>query len=154
MRKEFGLGEEVVLKLTEPLWNRNHKVFFNDHFTSLPLLEALQGFQIQACGTIRPTGQDFPTLAGDKELRRGQFDYRSTPSGITVYKWMDSKAVHIASNYHGATATTVKRQEKDGSKTVITCPQAVKDYSENMGVVAQHDMLRRLYATNRKSMIW
>ncbi|KAK4312806.1 hypothetical protein Pmani_015818 [Petrolisthes manimaculis] len=109
---------------------------------------------IHACGTIRSTRKDFPTLASDKELKRGQFDYRSTPNGITVYKWKDSKAVHMASNYHGNVTTTVKRREKDGSRSVVPCPQVIKDYNENMGGVDKHDMLRQLYGMNRKSMKW
>ncbi|XP_045134450.1 piggyBac transposable element-derived protein 2-like [Portunus trituberculatus] len=91
---------------------------------------------------------------GDKELKRGQFDYRSTPNGLTVYKWMDKKAVLMASNYHGIEATTVKRTEKDGKKAIVPCPQVVKDYNDNMGGVDKHDMLRQLYGTNRKSMKW
>lgn len=131
LRKEFGLGGEVVLKLTDHLKNKNHKVFFDNYFTSFPLLEALQGLQIQACGTIRSTRKDFPTLASDKELKRGQFDYRYTSNGITVYKWKDSKAIHIASNYHGTATTIVKRTERDGSRSVFPCPQVIKDYNEN-----------------------
>ena len=82
----------------------------------------MQSFQIQACGTVRSTRKDFPILADDKELEREQFDYRSTPNGITAYKWKDSKAVHMASNYHGITITAVKRTGKDGKKAVILCP--------------------------------
>lgn len=154
LRKEFGLGGEVVLKLTDHLKSKNHKVFFDNYFTSFPLLETLQGLQIQACGTIRSTRRDFPTLASDKELKRGQFDYRSTPSGLTVYKWKDNKAVHMASNYHGITTTTVKRTERDGRRSVFPCPEVIKDYNENMGGVDKHDMLRQLYGINRKSMKW
>ncbi|XP_045134451.1 piggyBac transposable element-derived protein 3-like [Portunus trituberculatus] len=154
MRKEFGLGGEIVPKLTEHLHNKNHKLFFDNYFTSFPLLEVLQGLKIQACGTVRQTRKDFPILAGDKELKRGQFDYRSTPNGLTVYKWMDKKAVLMASNYHGIEATTVKRTEKDGKKAIVPCPQVVKDYNDNMGGVDKHDMLRQLYGTNRKSMKW
>lgn len=154
VRKEFGLGGEVVLKMTEHLHNKNHKVFFDNYFNSFPLLEALQSFQIQACGTIRPTRKDFPILAEDKALKRGDFDYRSTPNGITVYKWKDNKAVHLASNYNGLQATTVKRTEKDGRKTIVPCPKVVKDYNENMGGVDKHDMLRQLYGMDRKSKKW
>ncbi|XP_063613725.1 piggyBac transposable element-derived protein 3-like [Penaeus indicus] len=90
LRKEYGLGGEVVLKLTDHLRGKNHKVFFDNFFTSFALLEVLQSFRIQACGTIRPTRKDFPCLAGDKELKRGDFDYRSTPNGIIAYKWKDN----------------------------------------------------------------
>ncbi|XP_063594323.1 piggyBac transposable element-derived protein 3-like [Penaeus indicus] len=121
LRKEYGLGE--VLKLTDHLRGKNHKVFFDNIFTSFALLKVLQSFRIQACGTIRPTRKDFPCLAGDKELKRGDFDYRSTPNGIIAYKWKDNKTVHLASNYHGISPTTVKRTEKYGNKITIPCPQ-------------------------------
>ena len=116
LRKKLGLGGEVVLRLIDHFRNKNHKVFFDNYLTSFPLLEALKAFQIQACGTARPTRKDLSTLAGDKELERGQFDYSSTPNLITAYKWKDSKVVHMLSNYHGITTTTVKRTGKDGKK--------------------------------------
>ncbi|XP_069995878.1 piggyBac transposable element-derived protein 2-like [Penaeus vannamei] len=93
-------------------------------------------------------------LSNDKSLKRGDFDFRSTPSGITAYKWTDSKAVHLISNYHGIEISTVRRKEKDGTKVVVTCPQVVKDYNDYMGGVDKHDMLRQLYGVNRKGKKW
>ena len=109
---------------------------------------------ILACGTIRPTRKDFPSLAQDKTLKRGDYDYRSTPTGITAYKWIDSKPVHFISNYHGVTATTVNRREKDGKKAIVSCPNVVKDYNNYMGGVDKHDQLRQVYGLDRKSVKW
>lgn len=39
---DFGLGERVVLNLTKPFWNRGMKVFFDNYFTSIHLLEKLK----------------------------------------------------------------------------------------------------------------
>ena len=117
-------------------------------------MKVLKGQDFLACGTIRPNRKDFPSLATDKSLKRRDFDFRSTPSGITAYKWMDSKAVHLISNYHGIEIATVQRREKDGSKKVITCPKVVKDYNDYMGGVDKHDMLRQMYGINRKSKKW
>lgn len=116
--------------------------------------EILQGQKFLACGTIRPNRKDFPQLADDKTLKRGDFDYRSTPNGITAYEWMDSKAVHLVSNYHGTDTTTVQRKERDGTKATVTCPQVVKDYNDYMGGVDMHDMLRQKYGISRKSKKW
>jgi hypothetical protein len=38
----FGLGERVVLNLTKPFWNIGMKVFFDNYFTSIHLLEKLK----------------------------------------------------------------------------------------------------------------
>ena len=67
---------------------------------------------------------------------------------------MDSKAVHLVSNYHGTDTTTVQRKERDGTKATVTCPQVVKDYNDYMGGVDMHDMLRQKYGISRKSKKW
>lgn len=155
LRKEVGLGGDVVLNLLSCAKGKNHKVFMDNYFSSFPLMEALKFKKILACGTIRSNRKDFPkTLIEDKKLKRGEFDYRSTPDGITVYKWKDSKAVHLVSNYHGVSLTSVERKEKDGSKSTIPCPQVVYDYNRHMGGVDLHDMLRQQYGIDRKSTKW
>lgn len=153
-RKEFGLGGSVVLSLLKNVRGENHKVFMDNFFSSIPLMEELKNRGILACGTIRSNRKDFPQLKNDKVLKRGEFDYRSTPSGITVFKWKDSKAVNFISNFHGITTTTVQRKQKDGTKTTVSCPQVVKDYNAHMGGVDKHDMLRQLYGTDRKNVKW
>ena len=152
--KEFGLGGKVVLSLLIDIKSKNHKVFMDNYFSSIPLMEELKNKEVLACGTIRSNRKDFPKLKEDKCLTRGQYDYRSTPSGITVFKWKDSKAVHFISNYHGIEETSVQRKQKDGSKVTVPCPQVVKDYNSFMGGVDKHDMLRQLYGTDRKNVKW
>ena len=87
-------------------------------------------------------------------MKHGDFDYQSTPGGITVYKWMDTKPVHFISNYHGVSPSTVDRKTKDGTKDTVTCPSVVSDYNKHMGGVDKHDKLRQLYGTGRKSKKW
>ena len=146
--KKMGLGASVVLSLLTDIKKKNHKVYFDNFFSSIPLMETLQCKGILACGTIRSNRKDFPTLAADKDLKRGDFDYRSTPGGITVYKWADSKPVYLISNYHGITPSTVQRKTKDGTKVTVTCPTIVSDYNKHMGGVDKHDMLRKSYGTD------
>ena len=68
----------------------------------------------------------------DKSLKRGQFDYRSTADQIAVYKWKDSKAVNLLSNYHGIGSTKVDRKEKDRRKIKVPCPKVVRDYNAHI----------------------
>ena len=150
----LGLGGNVVMDLVNHLPSRYHKVYFDNFFSSIPLMESLRLKKILACATIRPTRKDFPTLQEDKSLKRGEFDYRSTSDGITVFRWKDSKAVNFISNYHGIDLTSVERKEKDGRKTKVPCPQVVKDYNAHMGGVDTHDMLRQIYGIHRKNIKW
>ncbi|XP_018013422.1 piggyBac transposable element-derived protein 4-like isoform X2 [Hyalella azteca] len=150
----LGLEADVVLKLTEKLHGKNHKVFLGNFFSSIPLLETMKANKIQACGTIRTNRKDFPHLESDKKLTRGKYDYRSTTDGITVFKWMDSKAVHLISNFHGTENSTVSHKLKNGQKIIVKCPLAIKDYNEHMGGVERHDQLRQLYGIKRKNIKW
>ncbi|KAF2355341.1 PiggyBac transposable element-derived protein [Trinorchestia longiramus] len=153
-RKLLGLGGEVVKSLLSDVTEKNHKVFFDNYFSSIPLMEVLRSEHILACGTIRSSRKDFPQLCGDKSLKRGDFDYRSTPSGITVFKWHDSKPVHLISNYHDVENSTVQRKNKKGIKLTVTCPSVVTDYNRHMGGVDKHDMMKQLYGSDRKSKKW
>ena len=104
-RKEYGLGGDVVVRITDHLENMNHRIYFDNFFSSIPLCEYLQAHGILACGTIRSNRKDVPTLVADKQMKRGEFDFRSTSGGISVYKWMDSKVVYFISNFHGVNDT-------------------------------------------------
>ena len=62
-------------------------------------------------------------------MNRGDYDYRSTSSGITIFKWEDIKPVYFISNFYGVQETTIKRKQKDGSHVFVTCVSLVKDYN-------------------------
>ena len=74
----------MVWQLVESLKGKWHKLFFDNYFSSVPLMELIQVNHIFACATIRPTRKDVPVMAEDNSLKRGDFDYRSTPDGISV----------------------------------------------------------------------
>ena len=48
-----NLGESVVIKLARELVRGNYHLFFNNYFTTVPLLEKLLQDEIYACGTFR-----------------------------------------------------------------------------------------------------
>ncbi|XP_060855513.1 piggyBac transposable element-derived protein 3-like [Metopolophium dirhodum] len=151
---DFGLGERVVLNLTKPYWNKGMKVFFDNYFTSISLLEKLKLENTFACGTIRSNRKGIPPLAQDKTLDRGMYDFKTSRLGITVYKWKDNRIVHLASNFHGVEENSVLRTEHDGTKKNIKCPTIVNDYNKYMGGVDKADQLRALYNVYRKSKKW
>ena len=76
--KTFELGECVVLSMVDHLHNKNHEVYLDNYFTSIPLLEHLKNVGVRACGTIKPNRKFLPThLKQDKTMQRGYFDYRA-----------------------------------------------------------------------------
>lgn len=57
---EKHLGARVVKDLTASLKNKYHRVFFDNYFTSVKLLEDLEMDGIYACGTARTDRVEFP----------------------------------------------------------------------------------------------
>lgn len=149
------MGESVVLDLCHDIFGRGHRVFFDNFFTSLPLLSHLRENKTWGCGTIRMNRKGLPQgLVEEKKLTRGDFDYRVSDDGLVFFKWMDSKCVHIASNYHSTEKTSVLRTQKDGTRTEVACPHAISDYNKFMGGVDKADQLCGLYGVSRKSKKW
>ena len=152
--QEFGLGEQVVQTMTKDLFGKYHQVYFDNFFTSIPLMEYLKANGVDACGTIRSHRKCLPhDLRADSNMVRGEYDYRVTKQGIVFYKWKDNISVFLVSNFHGTEASAVSRTQKDGSKKQFLCPAAVKEYNENMGV-DKADMLCAVHGLDRKSKKW
>ena len=49
----FGLGESVINHFTTDLIGNYHKVYFDNYFSSFPLMEYLKSNKILSCATIR-----------------------------------------------------------------------------------------------------
>ena len=154
---EYGLGERVVLSLSEDYWGQNRQLYFDNYFTTLGLLEKLKVEMTLARDSMRSNRKGLPpNMQNDKHLStaRGNFDYRISQNGIAVFKWFDNKIVYLASNFHGSETSEVKRKGKDGTKAAIVCPAIVPDYNRNMGGVDHADRLRQVYNVDRRSRKW
>jgi hypothetical protein len=68
---ERKLGERVVKSLVEDIQNKDHKLYFDNYFTSSDLLRDLKNKKIHACGTVNPTRKNLPVLKSDKNMKRG-----------------------------------------------------------------------------------
>ncbi|CAG9568339.1 unnamed protein product [Danaus chrysippus] len=124
----YGLGEKVVLELTEQDWSKGKVVYFDNFFTSVALLEKLKTENTYACGTIRSNRKGLPgNMLADSQLKRGDSDHRFSNLDIGYWKWKDNKMVHLVSNFHGNEEATVSHTA---------------------------DRLRALYCIDRKSPKW
>lgn len=151
----LGLGERVVLELTKSVWNQYREIYFDNFFSSTKLLQQLKLQKTLACGTVRINRKGLPKkMMLDKEMKRGMSDSKFLVDGISFFKWMDNKPVHLISNFHGSEITSVKRKAKDGSAVTVPCPSVVSDYNKYMGGVDHADRLRALYNIDRKSPKW
>ena len=52
IQRQHGIGYRVIYKMSRNLVGLNHCLYFDMYFTSVPLLESLEGDNIYACGTL------------------------------------------------------------------------------------------------------
>ncbi|XP_050305079.1 piggyBac transposable element-derived protein 4-like [Anthonomus grandis grandis] len=97
---EKSLGGRVVRDLTRDLVGKGYEIYIDNYFNSVELQKQLQTEMIYACGTVRKDRKNLPTdLLDDKQLTRGEFDWRVSTDGLTFLKWMDNRPVHFLTNY-------------------------------------------------------
>ena len=84
---DIGLGERVVLKLSECLRGGNYHLYFDNYFTTCHL-DTLLTQQLYACGTTRTNRRGFPDSLKQVSLERGE--HTSCQRGNLVASvWMD-----------------------------------------------------------------
>ncbi|XP_067945178.1 piggyBac transposable element-derived protein 2-like [Watersipora subatra] len=79
-RSHLGQGGDVVMKLVSTLENNsNYKIYADNLFTSVLLLEKLLRWGLQNTGAVRQNRLPNCNIKGEKELKkesRGSFDFR------------------------------------------------------------------------------
>ncbi len=111
----FGLGEQVIQTMTQDLAGKNHEVYFDNFFTSIPLMEYLKENGINAADTVWMNRKALP-VGMEEVLERGECDHRVSKDGVTMFKWQDSKPVFVVSNFQGTEISAVKRTQKEQDK--------------------------------------
>lgn len=157
----MGLGAKVVISLSKSIQNPSESVvYFDNFFTSIQLLNYLKvNMDILSLGTLRKNRIQGCPLLSDKDLKkrgRGSYDHRKNEDSVIVVKWIDNKAVCLASTAGGIRPTgTARRYDKDAKKKIpIPCPRIIQLYNEHMGGVDLSDMLVELYRIPSRARRW
>jgi hypothetical protein len=95
--------------------HRNHILYCDNWFTSVPLFDYLRRHSVLAiaCGTIRPNRKQFSKELVEAARDLPQYEYLWRQSGeLCAYAWMDRKAVFLLSTSHSPDCTdTVSRRQ-------------------------------------------
>ena len=152
---EYGLGEGVVLKLTEKLKDLKCEVYIDNYFNS-PLLqfELLQK-NIFSAGTVRANRKHLskaPQVKPDKAMERREVQSFEA-EGIRFVKWMDNKAVLMLSNFISVhPLKEVKRRKKGTSSSeIVSCPAVIEQSNNHMGGVDIMDQKKTTYQFDHRS---
>lgn len=160
---DFGASSNVVVRLTRNIpAKKNHKIFFDNYYTAIPLMEYLFSRGIHSLGTVRLPrlpNCPLPDKKNEKKMKRGESieyitSYESAP--ISAVIWKDNKAVKLVSTYCGELPKTkVKRFDRSKKKEIeIDCPQLVTEYNHNMGGVDLLDSHIGRYKIKFRSRKW
>lgn len=166
---DLGSTANIVVRLTQTVEDmRHHIIYFDNFYTSLPLLVYLRARGIYGLGTIRPNRIPNCLLPLDKAIsnkpRGYSIEYCGKAYGVDIstVMWKDNKCVRLASTYVGierfdqanpdeqkSKATRYDRKQK--KNVAVDCPQIIREYNSHMGGVDLMDGLIGRYHIKAKS---
>ena len=155
VKAEKGLGKHVVENLTRILVGKHHEIYFDNFFTSIPLLLSLRHDGLNGCGTLKRKRLGFPSqfipkLSKGLPKRGDSMSFQHDQ--LVIHLWQDTKPVVVISTLSQANeTTTVKRKQKNGSRIDVPCPLAFDLYNKYMGGVDRNDQVRNYHTYNFKS---
>jgi len=160
---DLGASSNVVVRLCRIIPKKmNYKVYFDNYYTSLPLMVYLKSRQVCSLGTVRRNRLSNVLLPNDKEMMkkpRGTFNYCMTSikkHEVFAACWRDNKIVNLLSTFADIDPiTSVKRFSKTEKKQIeIECPNIVNVYNKHMGGVDLLDSLLGRQKIKIRSRKW
>lgn len=159
-KSELGFCTNIILKLCETVPRSiNHKLYFDNYYTTVQLQVELYKLGILSVGTIRSNRVPDVLMKNEKELShegRGAMDNRvGELDGVElcITRWFDNGVVNCLSTLYGCEPISLVERwsSKEKKHVQITQPNVVKFYNQYMGGVDLIDMLISLYRINVRS---
>ena len=148
---EKGLVMRVVSDLLAPFAKMNHVVYFDNFYTSGPLVDMLAKDKIFTAGTIKRTAAGFPSSLKTVIPPKGSYVSESV-DGKQYFVFNDRKVVCFVTNvFPVAMASKVFRLQPEGVLREQHVPPLLPAYNKYMGAVDLTDQLKKAYGFDRKS---
>lgn len=155
------LGDRVVLHLTEPYFEKNHVVFFDNYFTSMSLLTHLYEASTLGTGTVRVNRSGLPNDMKDPKCVKASGDtvrwYKPLAAGgqVQAIAWYDRRKVTVLTTAHTNEDGEVTRKGPGGVvRSRYSRPLAIEDYNRGYNGVDKHDQMRSYYGSTLKFQKW
>lgn len=158
-KKDDSTTQEAVKLLVSPLQGKNHILFMDNYYTSIPLFIYLFNLAIRCCGTIRTNRKGIPPQVPIKKNEESQLKKKpgysrwASCGPICVLAWFDKRPVHMLSNAfkpddpnstitHWYSAKKGEPGYPGKVQKVINLPPIIKWYRKFMGAVDTFDQYR------------
>ena len=153
-KSRHGIYFDLVNSLTKTLRGKNHKVYFDNLYTSIPLLQYLQKHSIYCCGTLR-----WNRLYQPEEVKRAKVKDKvrgwcttyqdENNANLTVTAWLDTKLVRFASTISKPDLGVQCMRRQGAMYLHVSQPHVAKQYNDHMGGVDKCDQMRQKYRVGR-----
>ena len=167
MQEKFGKPAATVLELIGEYSNEKKEMpycfYFDNYFTTVPLLLELKERGYNGTGTIRSNylGRDCPIMS-TKEMEKKERGYFMSVSAsvektpVVLSRWKDNAIVTIASSLFGSEPVgTVSRWSRVEKKKIkVSIPHAVEMYNKGMGGTDRMDQNINKYRVSIRSKKW
>lgn len=160
---DLGSSANVVVRLARIIPKlKNYKLFFDNYYTTLPLLVYLKKENILSLGTVRRNRLKNVMLPDDSTMLkkpRGTYDHCVTNirnTDIVAITWKDTKNVNLLSTFAAIEPVMkVSRYDRKLNKRIeVDCPHIIKVYNTHMGGVDLLDGLLGRHKIKMRSRKW
>lgn len=156
----LGASANVVMRLLRDVpRHNNYQIYFDNYYTSIPLLVELDKLGMRCVGTIRKDRIPNNKLPNMEKKERGACEERCASfesTSLCVVSWKDNKVVTLASTFTGIQPiqTTTRYDRKKNRRVTINCPNIIKEYNKHMGGVDLIDSFIGRHKITMKSKKW
>lgn len=151
MNPDIGISGSVVTTMLSDYLGKGHRLFVDNWYTSPTLFDFLHKNKTNACGTVRANRKDMPKF-GNEKMKRGEVKALNS-NNLMAMKWRDKRDVIMLTNIHSdAMIVTDKIDFSTGENKIK--PEAVLEYTKNMGAVDKVDRILGFADSSRKSLKW
>lgn len=166
LESEFGKCASTVLHLLDQYSDEKklpYHIFFDNLFTTLPLLAELRKRGCNGTGTIRSNrlGKDC-TLMSTETVEKKERGFSMTVTSkvdnekILVTRWKDNSVVTVASSVNGSQpiGKCERWSKAEAKKNRVQIPYVVKFYNSNMGGTDRMNQNVNAYRISIKGKKW
>ena len=154
----FGIFFDVVDRLTSKIQFKNHRVFVDNLYTSVPIMQHLQRNGIYCCGTLRSNRKNIPPEIKQKrtkEKRGWHITYQDRNNHyLTCSSWMDTKNVKFISSLSDPTVEEECTRRSGARSIVVKMPSCAFLYNLFMNGTDQFDQDRQYPVGRPAKKMW
>ena len=155
---QHGVYFDVIDRLTKPLRNKQHRIWFDNLYTSVPLAKHLLSKGLQCCGTLRSKRKYLPKIFSEKLKKKTRgwcevYQDKKEPA-LTCCIWQDTKTVRFLSTVSKPTLFPMCTRRTGRTYVQISQQHAAHAYNLFMNGTDKFDQKRGTYTVSKPRCVF